>query len=654
MKGRRLSVSAVHRILSSPFPILQKFVIGGHDIYYELDHRGSLLLDAPNLRSLSSSTYHIVPFVKPCGSSPTHNSLESFSINAGWSDVVQMIPRPAVSLPRLKSLSLTYTDDLWDILQILDTPNLESLVVNCGLAEWLQEVDSPIPVLHTLHELTWYTDSDAADETPNLRHLLQHCPNIEHFLYSCQSISAHEKDEYLQRQDADSVVLALSESLDDADNNIPRLCTRLRRVRLACASFEQVRDLILTRPALEYVSLQYQKPGDDIVTQSKTVWQEKVDLVRWIKSKVDFEFEMDRADIGSDMQEEEGVFWDPSGNSLAFVDLQEVDQVLLQHLSRCKTLVLQPPSHRIDRIIGGLRLTPRVSVVHRILSSPFPILREIVIGGDNSHYYSDHRGPLLLDAPNLRSLSSSTHNIIPFVKTCGSTPAHKSLENFSINGGWRDVMEMLPRTATDDLWNILRILDTPNLESFSVECGLADWFEDIHTPTPVLSNLRELNWYTEPGASQDETPNLHHLLQHCPSIESLLYNVRSSSVDAKEAYLMREDVDSLILALSDSLDEIHNSTPRLCPRLKRLHLACASYEQVRELVLFRPALEYVSMQYRKPGDDIVTRSKTVSRKKVDLVRWIRSKIEFEFGEDGVAVGPVLQEEEGVFWDLATE
>ncbi|KAG8964624.1 hypothetical protein FRC00_001600 [Tulasnella sp. 408] len=300
-ESRRLRVSAVHRILSSPFHVLQKIVIGGYNFHYDSDHRGPFLLDAPNLRFLHSSTSHIIPFIKPHGSPPAHNSLETFSFDGGWDPVMEMLPLTTVYLPRLKKLSLAYTDDFWNILQILDTPNLESLVANCGLAEWFHEVDSPKPVLRNLHELTWYTDSDAADETPNLCHLLQHCPNIECFLYSCWSSSANEKDDYLQRQDADSIVLALSEFIHETDASTPRLCPRLRRLRLGCASFEQIRDLVLTRPALESVSLQYRKPGDDVVTQSKTVWQEKVDLVRWIRSKIEFEFE--EADVGPDLQE---------------------------------------------------------------------------------------------------------------------------------------------------------------------------------------------------------------------------------------------------------------------------------------------------------------------------------------------------------------
>ncbi|KAG8959217.1 hypothetical protein FRC00_001829 [Tulasnella sp. 408] len=310
MTPRRLKACAVHRILSCPFPILQNMAIGGYSPLYEWDQQGPLLLDAPNLRSLSSSTYRIIPFVKSHGSPPAHDSLECFSINGGWQNVMEKLPLATISLPKLKSLSLEDTDDLWDILQKLDTPNLESLIVGCGPADWSEEVDSPTSVLRNLHELTWYTDWDTTNETPNLRHLLQHCPNIEYFKYNCYTGSAPDQEEYLLPEEADNLVLALSESLDETYNSSPRFCPRLRHLHLACASFEQVRDLVLMRPALEYVGLQCRKPGQ-VVIRSKTVWREKVDLVRWIRSKVEFEFETDGVAVGLDLQGEEGVFWNP-------------------------------------------------------------------------------------------------------------------------------------------------------------------------------------------------------------------------------------------------------------------------------------------------------------------------------------------------------
>ncbi|KAG9042140.1 hypothetical protein FS837_011239 [Tulasnella sp. UAMH 9824] len=316
-KTAHQKLSSVHHILSFPLPNLQNFVISGSDFLYNPDRRGPLLLDAPNLQFLSSYSSHIIPFVKAHGSPPTHDSLETFSFNAGWRDVMDMLPRTAVSLPGLKTLNLTCTDDLWTILQILDTPNLERLVVQCGLADWFLEVDTPTPVLSNLRELTWYTDPGADNEIPNLLHLLQHCPNMESFLYSCKSSSPGAKRSYfLTRWDVDDMILALCDRLDETHDSSPRLCPRLKRLQLASASYEQVRELVLLRPALEYVSLQYRTPGEDVVRQSKATWREKVDLIRWIKSKVDFELERNEVAVGSDLEEEEGVVWDPSGRLL--------------------------------------------------------------------------------------------------------------------------------------------------------------------------------------------------------------------------------------------------------------------------------------------------------------------------------------------------
>ncbi|KAG8964626.1 hypothetical protein FRC00_001602 [Tulasnella sp. 408] len=224
---------------------------------------------------------------------------------------MDMLPRTTVSLPGLKSLSLTYTDHLWETLQILETPNLERLVVECGLAEWFSEVDPPSPVLSNLRELTWSTDPGADHETPNLLHLLQHCPNMESFLYSCKSSYADTKQKYFRRRDVDDMIVAVSDRLNETHESSPRLCPGLKRLQLACASYEHVRELVLSRPALEFVSVQYRKPGDDVV-QSKAVWREKVDVIRWIKSKIEFELERNEVAVGPGMEEEEGVLWDPN------------------------------------------------------------------------------------------------------------------------------------------------------------------------------------------------------------------------------------------------------------------------------------------------------------------------------------------------------
>ncbi|KAG8894987.1 hypothetical protein FRC01_012628, partial [Tulasnella sp. 417] len=109
---------------------------------------------------------------------------------------------------------------------------------------------------------------------------------------------------------------------------------------------------------------------------------------------------------------------------LSLVGPSDLSQVLLQHLPRCETLVFEDPGGQIDWGPGMDRPRPRVSVIHHILSSPLPTLQEIVIGGMNFQYELDHQGPLLLDAPNLRFLTSSSPYLIPFVKVHGSPPAH--------------------------------------------------------------------------------------------------------------------------------------------------------------------------------------------------------------------------------------
>ncbi|KIO18398.1 hypothetical protein M407DRAFT_31948 [Tulasnella calospora MUT 4182] len=143
--------------------------------------------------------------------------------------------------------------------------------------------------MSNLQELEWNTDPGAAYEQPTLHHLLQHCPNISSFSYICNEGSAG----------------AFQEDLE--------FCPQLSHLRIVCASFEQVRRLILRRPMLEHVSMQYRIPGDDIVASSEDEWLAKVNMVRWIRSKIRFELPTNVVPFGLDLREEEGVFWDPNG-----------------------------------------------------------------------------------------------------------------------------------------------------------------------------------------------------------------------------------------------------------------------------------------------------------------------------------------------------
>lgn len=60
--------------------------------------------------------------------------------------------------------------------------------------------------------------------------------------------------------------------------------------------------------------MQYRIREEDILTSPEDEWREKVKLLRWVRSKIQFEFPTDVAAVGSDFQEEKKVFWDPSGS----------------------------------------------------------------------------------------------------------------------------------------------------------------------------------------------------------------------------------------------------------------------------------------------------------------------------------------------------
>ncbi|KIO18399.1 hypothetical protein M407DRAFT_31949 [Tulasnella calospora MUT 4182] len=311
------TTSVIHHILSSPLPTLQTIIVERLALRQGSDGPcDPLELDAPNLREIATLSSDIIPFVKPrLPLLSTHNSLERLSISPDWENILPHLPYDLISLPNLKFLYVAYTDHLWNLLQVIETPNLEHFVVNCDYANWPEEVDTVIPVMSNLRELEWYTDPGAVYEQPTLHHLLQHCPNISSFSYICNEGSAGAFQEDLEAGELDDPLLALSILLHETQHGTLEFCPQLRRLRIVCASFEQVRDLILLRPMLEHVSMQYRIPGDDIVASSSEYeWLARVNMVRWIRSKIKFEFPTDVGPSGLDLREEEGVFWGPREN----------------------------------------------------------------------------------------------------------------------------------------------------------------------------------------------------------------------------------------------------------------------------------------------------------------------------------------------------
>ncbi|KAG8895394.1 hypothetical protein FRC00_007535 [Tulasnella sp. 408] len=307
----------IYRILSSPFPVLHTITTQGYATPREWESRWQpLYLDAPNLRELNAFSSDIIPFVKPHPPLlSAHPSLERLSLSIGWDDLPSRLPRDRLSLPNLKFLSVAYVDHFWELLQVIDAPNLEHLVVNCGLAHWPEEVDTVMPVMNKLRELEWYTDRRAVHEQPTLRHLLQHCPNITSLSYICNKESAGFFRETLEERELDNPVFAWSVLLHETQGGTLQFCPRLRCLRIACASFEQVQELVSLRPMLEHVSLQARKPGDVTVTGSESSWRAKVNMARGIRSNIEFDFPTDVVSVSRNLREEEGVFWDPTGNT---------------------------------------------------------------------------------------------------------------------------------------------------------------------------------------------------------------------------------------------------------------------------------------------------------------------------------------------------
>ncbi|KAG8919086.1 hypothetical protein FRC01_001483 [Tulasnella sp. 417] len=514
--SRSNTSSVIHHLLSSPLPALQTItideVILTDDLEYE---RRALELDAPKLRDLTTQSPYIIP--------------------------------------------VAYTDNLWDLLQVLDTSNIEHFVVNCGIADWPQDVDTVIPVMGNLRELEWYTDIDALFEQPTLRHLLRHCPNITSLSYICYEDSA---ESLLEDLVAGVVAGPSSEFLHQTQAGIPLLCPELRRLRIVCASFGEVLDLVLLRPTLESELYQSPKP---IMDATALIPSEPASLTRSIMHDLPLELLVDiflhlykdpsipRADhylhnthkltfimlvckdwksiveraptLWNDVwvgrcpryikDDDKGQWQDylktrftRSGTlplnltiMVLHVDLADLSQILLQHISRCKTLdfrLLEDERNGAPNLHSN---TP--SSVHLILSSPLPVLQRITVGDFTlQKEFDTQNGVIELDAPNLRDIFTESPDIIPFVKPqLPHFSAHNSLERLTISADWENVIPNLPRNRlslpnlkflsvfdTDHAWNILQAIDISNIEHLVIACGLASWPAEVDTVIPVMSS----------------------------------------------------------------------------------------------------------------------------------------------------------------------
>ncbi|KAG9033876.1 hypothetical protein FS837_002322 [Tulasnella sp. UAMH 9824] len=259
---------------------------------------------------------------------------------------------------------------------------------------------------------------------------------------------------------------------------------------------------------------------------------------------------------------------------VAHVNLGEVIQVLLQHLGRCKMLTiraLQNETKLIPDLGGGTS-----SAIYHILSSPLPTLQTIAIDGFAFELKSEYDWSALeLDAPNLRDINTLSPDIIPFVKPdLLLLSVHNLLQRFSISLDWGNIVPHLPRNRLslpnlkflsvaylDCLWDLLRVMDTSNLEHFVIMCGVAEWPEEVNTDIPVMSNLRELEWYTDPDAT-DEPATLRHLLHHCPNITLLSYICSEATGESLQECLVQGTLGDPILSFPSLLSETGGGSVR--------------------------------------------------------------------------------------------
>ncbi|KAG8917083.1 hypothetical protein FRC01_002673 [Tulasnella sp. 417] len=351
------------------------------------------------------------------------------------------------------------------------------------------------------------------------------------------------------------------------------------------------------------------------------------------------------------------------------VMLDGVLRVLKPHLSRCRWLGLRGSSDEAaaqDKC-SKLCVDTTPSVIHRLLSSPFPALNFLSIDdfipyrivetddGDTDRF-------VFIDAPNLISITSRCPHLKAMVKSLDpSAFTHPSLQDLSLCGSWSDNPFVIPTDIfnlpnlknlrlenTDYLWQLLSALSTPYLENLVVACGLAYWPPASELPfnASTMMHLRRLEWHTSSNA-ECEAPSLRCLLRHSPSLISFAYICDTDYEDPRAWARNRsgpEEIDEVLNILFEK--EVEES--KLCPNLRSLSFVFMSLDNVVGLIELWPALERISIQARETKDVVITGSREEWRIKVDQMKWIRSRVEFVFPT--LELPTSLLQEENIAWD----
>lgn len=314
--------SAIHKLLYSPFPAL-KFLSIDHLEPNRVVEMGSadtdrfVFIDAPNLISITSCCPSLKAIVK-CSHPPPlgHPSLQDLSLCGSWIDDPFIIPPDKLDIPNLKTLRLESTDYLWQLLSALCIPHLENLTIVCDLAYWPSAEELPInvsPMAH-LQRLEWRTYSAAGNEEPSLHCLLRHSSNLVSFAY-ISNVDYEDPSAWTEDPDAFTNIAMVLNILSEHETATAteKLCPNLRSLHLVSMSLDNVVTLIELRPTLERISLQFRKTEDVIVTGPRQRWRMTVNRMRWIKSRVEFEYPT--LQLPTEFQQEEDVAWKPEGTA---------------------------------------------------------------------------------------------------------------------------------------------------------------------------------------------------------------------------------------------------------------------------------------------------------------------------------------------------
>ncbi|KIO20995.1 hypothetical protein M407DRAFT_29382 [Tulasnella calospora MUT 4182] len=234
-KRKPIPVDQIGGLLNSPFPALERFVIGPLDIIHSLDSESeeyTLNLAAPNLRRLACNQ----SFISPHSTSQlTHLSLTDIS-----SEELHLGPPPGpVELPQLLELHLSDCDP-GEILPTLFTPALLILIVSQH--DRSRRLTAELSQYANLRELQW---SDVGQEEC-FEEILELSPNLTRY-----SNYVFGTEEEVDLSNDPATILRIVEG--GRGTNIR--CPKLKEVCLDIADGAGINRLVTAFPSIQFLRI---------------------------------------------------------------------------------------------------------------------------------------------------------------------------------------------------------------------------------------------------------------------------------------------------------------------------------------------------------------------------------------------------------------